>query len=234
VPCIGKLNTCVRSPDAATGANQCWNSFWQCTAAGKAGVYTKWCACTVLAMHALHIMHLLLPLPSSPPGRVGSTGEHHPQRSLWQMVGRIHICAEWQISQTCMRQHEECVCAYCAASSCTKLQLLFCLLLLLLSRWSVLLLGVCWSSLLHPQPADLLLLLLPAPPWSCAQDVQEGEEEATGGVGNPCMPLVCAFCCRVCRRTALTAVQPTRHAQGVVSAGSLTHTANCTGQHTVR
>lgn len=56
---------------------------------------------------------------------------------------------------------------------CSKLQLLFCLLLLLLSRWSVLLLGVCWSSLLHPQPADLLLLLLPAPPWVSTQALQE-------------------------------------------------------------
>lgn len=41
VPCASKLNSCMKSPEAGTGANQCWSSFWQCTAAGKAGKYSS-------------------------------------------------------------------------------------------------------------------------------------------------------------------------------------------------
>lgn len=37
VPCASTLNTCIRSADANTGANQCWASFWTCTKSGNAG-----------------------------------------------------------------------------------------------------------------------------------------------------------------------------------------------------
>lgn len=37
VPCARTLTTCYKSPEAGTGANQCWSQFWTCTKAGKAG-----------------------------------------------------------------------------------------------------------------------------------------------------------------------------------------------------
>jgi hypothetical protein len=60
-----------------------------------------------------------------------------------------------------------CVLLRCALACCT-------------CRWPVLLPGLCWCRLPPAEPADLLLLLLPAPPRSTTQDVPQGEEEAAG------------------------------------------------------